>query len=185
MTAKVHKPRPLLSLDHVTEVDWARLAAFIDGEGCIRVSSRTGYLGRDRRNMCLQINISNTDPRLPQWLKETFGGGVYLRDHNHKLNVKWANCFSWIVSTHHARVILERCLPYFVIKRDQAEIAIAFQKTMQGKGRSRRTPDHIIEQRWKYRDALSALKGRSSRKAGYKERNQTMEQIPAPEGLLN
>lgn len=184
MTHKNHKYPPPEKTP--SEIDWARLASFIDGEGCIRISDKPSYSKNARRVMFLQVNISNTDPRLPQWLKETFGGGVWMSNRSAKLNVNWANCFAWIVSCRHAQEILERCLPYFIVKRDQAEIAIAFQKTIQnGKGRTRRTPDDVVARRNELRNTLSELKGRSSRRGAYKERNETMDQIPIPDGLIN
>jgi len=107
------------ALSNVREIDWARLAAFIDGEGTVRVyKAPTGRWG-------LRVVISNTDIRLISWLEETFGGYVY--------NVKPSTgntkpSFQWIFASR-IDLILAPCLPYFIIKRDQAEIALAFCRT--------------------------------------------------------
>ena len=61
-------------LDKVSEIDLARLAAFIDGEGCIGISSgpRRGRMAV--RQHSLIVTVTNTDLRLFRWLTNVFGG---------------------------------------------------------------------------------------------------------------
>lgn len=123
----------------VAETDWARLAAFIDGEGCIKITS-----GYDHRRKGIQhryrftVEICNTDPRLSQWCKQLWGGVIVYRDMK---NRRWKNSYSWLVSERRAEAITKRCLPYFVIKREQAEVALAYRATFKfQKTISRRDP---------------------------------------------
>lgn len=168
-----------------TVIDWARLAAFIDGEGCIRITEKKEK-HYPRAYLYLQINISNTDPRLPAWLKKTFGGGVYHSRRASKLNVRWSDCFMWMVSGGRVAELLQGCMPYFIIKREQAETALAFQETIGRKGGpGYSTPPEIVESQYKFKDALSSLKGRSSRRPGFQKRNETLEQKEVPEGLVD
>ena len=37
--------------------------------------------------------------------------------------------FQWRVSTRDAKWVIENCLPYFIIKREQAEVALAMFET--------------------------------------------------------
>lgn len=106
-----------------TEIDWARLAAFIDGEGCIRIADH-----RARRGQHMDFQISNTDSRLIIWLHDTFGGSFCER--KHAINSR-SRVWVWYIASDAAAEALQNCLPFFVMKRDQAEQAIAFQKLIQ------------------------------------------------------
>lgn len=113
-----------------TAIDWARLAAFIDGEGHIAVrTQKPQKLGRTRRHF-LEIKISNTDIRLMAWLKSTFGANFYLQP----MVDGRKPVYQWIVNSCKAEEILRQCLPYFVIKRQHAEIGIAFQEYKSSSG---------------------------------------------------
>ena len=57
---------------------------------------------------------------------------------------------------------MEHCLPFFIIKREQAEIAIALQKTCKYWGAGG-APEEVHALRWDLRKQLSALKGRNAR----------------------
>lgn len=100
-------------------VDLARLAAYIDGEGHISITSKDG--GTVASHMMIQVG--NTDPRLSTWLKGTFGGN--LKDVTTPIRKK--RYWLWYANGRVGAELLRQCLPYFVMKRDQAEIAIAFQ----------------------------------------------------------
>lgn len=115
-----NRPRPDLS-----EIEWAMLAAYIDGEGCISIKSQKKN-GRDY--MFVEVNVSNQDPRLIIWIKERFGGhSASQRPPNQNAKRKH-HIFRWYASCSVGHEVLQGCLPYFVIKRNQAEIAIAFRE---------------------------------------------------------
>lgn len=100
-------------------MDWARLAAYIDGEGYIRVALNSrNHQGR------LEVNVSNTDYRLLVWLKDTFGGSVHRGG---KSLAGKKQLWRWVLDRHRAAELLAQCLPYFIVKKEQAEIGIAFQ----------------------------------------------------------
>jgi hypothetical protein len=140
-----------------TEIDFARLAAFIDGEGCIDIHTHRAFmkhLGRVFETQYVRIQITNTDFRLALWCKETFGGTAHPEPpkserHKAKLN--------WYCSSKKAAEILIACLPYFVMKRDQAEIALAFQKTKSRIGRRGHTPE-TFERRLDLQKQIKSLK---------------------------
>jgi len=75
----------------------------------------------------MQITIGNTDFRLSTWLMRTFGGGVGQC----KSTVRKKKYWYWHLSGQLAADALKGCLPYFIMKRDQAEIAIEFQDLME------------------------------------------------------
>lgn len=150
-------------------IDWARMAAFIDGEGSILINPRSGTAksGSKTEGWYLKISISNTDVRLMKWLKDTFGGSV---------NFSWQNktskkCFHWYAPSYRAAWILHNCLALLIIKRQQAEIGIALQETMGSyrRGKGVIVPEHVTEKRRDLKDNLLLLKKKGI--GGYTEFN--------------
>jgi hypothetical protein len=134
-----------VDLQHITDIDWARLAAYIDGEGCISINKqhhRRGY-----KTFTLSVEIVNTDPRLMRWLKQ-FGGSIYM-SRPPSLASHWKTRMAWKVTSIRATAILSGCLPYFVMKRDQAEVGIAFQKITTDNQKSNAIPSGLREEQSK------------------------------------
>ena len=133
----------------VSDIDKARLAAYIDGEGSIYINKQGALGGRKKTpQYSLSLMIGNTDVRLMTWLKSTFDGSVY--------HVKYEKCkhlgkkpiMRWQVNERMAEVILKACVPYMIMKKQQAEVGIAFMLLKQDRqirmrdslGRIRREP---------------------------------------------
>jgi hypothetical protein len=117
-----------------SSVEWIRLAAYIDGEGHIEITSKDN----GARGNCLKLSVGNTDPRLCMWLQSTFGGSVRRRS----VTKGWKVFWDWRVNGRNAAAILVKCLPHFIMKSDQAEVAIAFGNLVErnhqvGRGRGR------------------------------------------------
>jgi len=128
-TPGVYKSRlrkALPTFGHVSEIDWARLAVLIDGEGSIGIH-RTPRQSKSGWHMRVVLEVANTDPRMMKWLHELLGGTVRCKDNSSQ---RRHICFKWQIVGTGAHVILTKCLPYFLIKRDQAETAIAFRETL-------------------------------------------------------
>jgi len=141
-----------------THLDWARLAAFIDGEGTIAIKNLRTKSGRYSQ---LIVAIANTDPRLPMWCRENFGGLLYACDSNANKSAKWRRSYRWITHSAQAETIIKNCLPYFLLKKEQAEIALAYRKTFRckgGKGSARIISDADLALRQGYRTELHRLK---------------------------
>ena len=151
-----------------TEIDWARLAVLIDGEGYIGIA--TAYSRKRnwaRPHLYLDVRVVNTDPRVAEWCAANFGGKVYLnkRKAGHE---KWSTAIHWAVSCNKAEAVLRGCLPYFLIKREQAEVALAFQATIdRAKSNGvKGVPTEVVLHQVELRNALQELKGTSSRGRG-------------------
>jgi len=117
-----------------TVYDWCRLAAFIDGEGSVQINP---YNKRPKGAIFqIRVLITNTNPALPLWITETFGGHVITRDFK---NPKWKLSYCWSCTAARAAWILHNCLPWFLLKKTQAELLLEMQdridKTVQGRGR--------------------------------------------------
>lgn len=159
-TKRNHQP----DLSQVSQIDWARLAAYIDGEGCIRIAGVKGSTPYSRRVLYVEVSIANTDLRLTDWLKKTFGGSVYVN--NRRLDKpNWAQSSAWVVGSRWAAALLEGSLPYFVIKREQAEVALAFQATIVTDRRygCKGRPQELLDHQHALSAQLQSLKGTSSR----------------------
>lgn len=140
-------------LSLITPIDWARLAAYIDGEGHIALNENK--MGNGKHYAYLRVIVTNTDPRLIVWCQRLFGGGV-LRG-KQQPNAKWKRCFKWTATCRHAEAVLRGCLPYFVLKRDQAELGLAFQETVRYHRWNPR-PVEVDQLRAEYRAKLLAMR---------------------------
>lgn len=120
-------PKPNLT---PAELGWA--AGVVDGEGCICIYGRPQRVTKKGvRALALVINVGNTDPRMPLRMQELFGG-AYSRLAEKRVNRKPA--FQWLLTGRPAGECIRLIYPYLVIKKEQAEIAMAYAQTISGKG---------------------------------------------------
>jgi hypothetical protein len=70
----------------------------------------------------LRVCLSNTDKEIMKWVHRTFGGS--LQEYPPK---KGARAWKWTISCKSAGELLQKMLPYFRVKKSQAEVAIEFQ----------------------------------------------------------
>lgn len=122
---------------------WARLAMAIDAEGCICISrtllkTRTGndYFGYD-----LKISVANTSMKLMRWLVRYFGGEFRPKQKG-KLGVE--QCFEWFITGGYEKIetMLLGTLPYHIIKREQALIALEWTRMRGQENPQRRAELH-------------------------------------------
>ena len=126
----VNRPEP-------TEIDYARLAAYIDGEGSLGIQ-------RNKKSWFAQVTIVNTDPRIIVWMYQTFGGFIGKRHWNNSRNPKWRSTLTWYLTCEKLHNVLLRCRPYLLSKGEQADIVFAFRATVKRvgvKGHSREVVD--------------------------------------------
>jgi len=82
----------------------------------------------------LGVKVTNTDIRLVKWCESVFGGKVYMT----KKPTDGAKAlFDWKIWRANAENILSGCLPFFIVKSEQAYIALEFQDTVSGSNRNR------------------------------------------------
>ena len=108
----------------LTEAERGYVAGLIDGEGSISLlrASQRGRGYADYHH--LQVRVHNTHLGLLEWLKSKLGGAV-CRMHaapteRHKQGYFWVN------STRPGVILLKLLLPYLIIKRRHAEVAIQY-----------------------------------------------------------
>jgi hypothetical protein len=153
--------KSIQGLSHRPDTDFARLAAYVDGEGSLTISPFRTKSSRTGTSMHVGMQVCNTDPALPQWCLDTFGGSVNVTakydnksDHRRKLKL-----YRWDAGTTLVEHLLRRCLPFFVIKRRQAEIVLEFRETYQlGYCGKRVLPQFVLDKREDLRRALQLEK---------------------------
>lgn len=130
----------------ISELDWMRMAAFIDGEGCIRayadISNRRKY--QLSPHYSLILTIGNTDPRMAEWCYFKFGGQMYKRKTR---SPKHRPAYVWHANAKRAEAILRGCLPYFLLKQEQASLAIELRDTIDYAAKRTALTPEMIEKR--------------------------------------
>jgi hypothetical protein len=140
----------------VKETDWARLAAYIDGEGCIRIDVQAPSQGNTfHPRHVLEVKVYSCDPRLMVWLKQTFSGGNVKPIRNKNAKPHWKQEHAWYIGAKAAERVLLGCLPYFIIKHEHALAALSFRKLIGSAGK--RLPKGNLEKREELRQKLVEL----------------------------
>jgi hypothetical protein len=114
-------------------------AAMIDGEGCISIAS---YIQRIKKtgggeyrycNTQLAISIFQTDERLMKWLKHHYGG-TYIPRKPSASQFGKRQGWSWVPAHgKNLELFLLKMLPYLLLKREQALLALDYIRLGKGK----------------------------------------------------
>lgn len=98
------------------------LAGFFDGEGSISILKRAKINPKtgERWNFShfLRVSIGQKDGETLDWIKDNFGGNVYL--------VSRDGSYIWAISDYKAYEFTKIIFPFLRYKKPQAELAIKF-----------------------------------------------------------
>ena len=99
----------------IRDIQLAYIAGIVDGEGCIDT-----FKSGDRVSYQPRITVVNTNKEVLQFIITMFGGTLAIRPKavGHK------QVYSWMRGGLPASEILEKLLPYFIIKKRHALLAI-------------------------------------------------------------
>ena len=114
----------------VSDLAWA--AGFIDGEGTISVYGRSDRINEFR----VTIQAVNTKRAALEKLQGMFGGTVHDM-HRVTPGKNWKPSFYWTLSYEKAAAAIRLLLPFLVIKRPQAELALEARAFVGQPGRKR------------------------------------------------
>lgn len=143
----------------------AYCAGLFDGEGCILITRRRTYPGRDTTVYGRQPNwtyrmdtrLNQVRPESVMFMQDTLGGTVFFlrRSYGPIKGKIYAGRWSWEMADAVAVEALHKMMPFLCIKKAEAELAIKFQASKfpdhNRYGRSRklgRTPEEIAFQQW-------------------------------------
>jgi hypothetical protein len=122
----------------------AYAAGLFDGEGHIGIAVAKN--GRGELYHRLMIDITNTNVEIVHWLFERWDGVIHAPRYFAK--EEWRTAHRWTVCDGRAMRFLEDVLPFLIIKKEQAELGIEFQKTKTRGGFGAPKPDLV------YRDEV-------------------------------
>lgn len=117
----------------ITEADRAYLAGIIDGEGSIMAHHH-----KSSGAWMVIVTVANTDLRLIDWLDARWHASVCRQrpgTGGHK------DCYAWTVTNRRVVPVLEAALPYLVLKREHAEIALRWSAECRNPGRRGYPPE--------------------------------------------
>lgn len=110
------------------------LAGFLDGDGCITLGCpRTTSSGG--RGYSVFVNAVNTDIRPLEMFRDVFGGSLSPMGRG---NEKHSPSFQWSVAAEKAIPVVVALMPFLILKRRDAEIALEFQALLRGSKRGPR-----------------------------------------------
>jgi hypothetical protein len=110
----------------------AYAAGFLDGEGNISIGKSCQARNRERIYYSLNVCVANTNLQVLQRLQKTYGGTICKRKDYRHLNRK--DGYRWRVTSWDAVAFLKELLPFLIVKRQQAELALQFQQTVRHTG---------------------------------------------------
>jgi hypothetical protein len=123
----------------MTEALAAYLAGFFDGEGHIAIAKR---LARKRHQnnkisqytrFVLNICVSQITREVLDIFQREFGGVVIHLSGKKSYGRGEYSRWDWKCGTAQAATALERMLPFLIVKKEQAELALKFQASMSRK----------------------------------------------------
>ena len=140
----------------LTETERAYLAGFFDGDGCINISISKSKNAATVNHQLHVIFAQCNEAFLEEWMHKTALGKIYKhRWPNHKAR---KIMYHWRMSSRQAEKMLNLLLPYLQIKRQQAEVALRFQRTKGHYGGPHSTPQVILKEREQLKQLLHDLK---------------------------
>ncbi len=99
----------------------ARVAAYIDGEGCL---SRKKWWRKDGTLVVIPtVSIRNTAVKLIEWFQGRFGGYVSRADQN----PRWKIAYQWVLEGLAARELVRKISRWFLIKIEQAKWFVRYR----------------------------------------------------------
>jgi hypothetical protein len=101
---------------------WAYLSGVVDGEGCIYIARHINK-PNDALRYRIRLQITNTKKELLEWIQERCGGWIYEKEQIGD----WKTSYDWVIADGRAVKLLQKLLPYLIIKKEQAINAISLR----------------------------------------------------------
>lgn len=131
-----------------SEIEKSYAAGLFDGEGHICISYSSGRLNSYKNKYPryqMRVIVGQNSKIAVKWLFNRYGGSLKRYTHKRSYGDKLPyGRWDWILSTNGAVIFLRDILPYLLLKKDEAELAISFQESMMITGRQKLS-DNVIE----------------------------------------
>lgn len=103
-------------------------AGFFDGEGAIMIAKFNRHDTKsDNPQYTLRLDVASTDLSILQHIKQHSDCGHIAQPHGTLRFPNSKPCFHWVATDKTAARSLKRLLPYLVLKKERAELALTFQ----------------------------------------------------------
>ena len=111
----------------MSKLDLAYMAGVFDGEGSIMISKQKpgASNGSISPSYYLRVSLGITDRWICELFRFNFGGSIYKKIYRGE---KYFPAWVWNLSGERAIRFLKVLLPYFHLKKAQAELGIKFQQ---------------------------------------------------------
>jgi hypothetical protein len=107
----------------------AYLAGIIDGEGSIYIGNFSSNPKTGNKYYQTNIEVSNTDKDLIDWLVSTFGGRIYVYTAKQTPSNSRRTVYRWTISGDRVTHLCEIMAPYIIAKKKQVEIMLKMRAT--------------------------------------------------------
>lgn len=120
--------------------NWGYVAGTIDSDGCIGTQKNTNC-----KTYRPYLVVIQKDMKLIEYLYSNFGGSVNIVSRKRVDNIDFY--IRWMVVNQRCVNILKKCLPYLIVKKEQAILAVRMvEEAKCGKQKGfRRIPEHIYD----------------------------------------
>ena len=141
------------------------IAGIVDGEGYIGIGVTLRKDIAKQPTHSVRVHIVNTDPRLPKWFCDRFGGSVNRQ--NPPQGKRWKPKYTWGCFGSRAEAFIEAIEPYLIIKREQAQIVLAAKAIGRHRGGGtgkgpRPLTDEVVAKREDLKQRLHLLNARGT-----------------------
>lgn len=138
----------------LTDKERAYIAGIIDGEGCIIATSDP--------KVTFHVGVVHTSTRLLNYLQKTTNSGSVYNATPSTLGSK--PVYEWRVGSDDASCLLLMLLPYLIVKKEEAEVALEFRRLCKAQRsyyehtRGKRVPGDFKDERAVLVNRLKELK---------------------------
>ena len=145
------------------DLDIRYAAGLFDGEGWITLN-KWEVPGRDYIRYQLFVGIGMVHKPVIDAMHSNFGGNVFVKRPSAGQSERTRTGSIWRLSLGPAAAFLEKIVPYLIVKKDEAELAIEFQAHMRRHTTDFKYRPHLRDELYAYRDdvylRLRAMKRR-------------------------
>lgn len=129
----------------------AYLAGLVDGEGSIILHRHHGA----KANVALRLSIASTHRGVLEWCRDTCSVGNIIGKGEAPAHGRHKASYMWLVNSQAASSVLEQIADDLIIKKEQAQLAIEFQRKL-------KVPKEKADREWQnqWRDRLRAMNAR-------------------------
>lgn len=144
----------------LTSEEWAYLAGFFDGDGCVNIAVNSSNKDAATPTHYLQVILAQSDePFLREWRDRLNIGSLHELQTQPNAPIKRTKpCWAWRICGQEAERFLRMILPYVRRKAKEVEIALEFRKTKKDVVKCMGTPPSMLALRQYYLEALQAAK---------------------------